>query len=357
VYYYFIVRIKIQEFSKIIMSLLGLIFGNNTASVTDTVNESINAMASVVNDAVQNCTQQVNQTISQDISVSNANIGQLNLTNDQIASLKASCLQSNTSVEQLKQDMSSAASQVAKAVGQQFQLSGSKANVVANLYTNVGESIVNKFVQDCSTQTNQQIQQNITIGAPGGRTEIGVVNLANDQVSIDFINCSARGSTTTALSQQIVDTIQQEAEAKIESFFGPIIIAIAIILGIIILILFVPLAFGSSRRQTQSGDGNGLKSTLLALGALSPDETGSAADVPASASTQGSASQGSSGNSFFDTASSFFSGSGSGGESSGAKGLEGEAKGLGSEAKGLEGDFGKSSKGLERGFASVAEDV
>lgn len=259
------------------MGLLSFLFGSGSEA-TDSVTESINAMASVVNDAVQNCTQQVDQTIAQDINISNADINRLNIDNNQFASLKASCLQSNTSVNQLKQDMASAASQVAKSVSQQFSLDSAKASTVARLYANVGESIVNNFVQNCANKTNQDIQQHITIGSPNGEADIGILNLKNNQQVTDYISCSSSSNTTNDLSQQIKQTISQEADAKIESFLGPFVIAAAIVLGIIILVLFLPSIFGNSKGEKsttkeiieqQPKSQNNLQKTLYTLGELS----------------------------------------------------------------------------------------
>jgi hypothetical protein len=241
--------------------------GCDDANAKDVITENIKAMASVVNNAVQNCQQQISLDIAQNIQVDNSNIREFNDNASEYAALKASCLQSNTSVTQLKQDITSAASQVAKATTQQIAIDGSKASTVAKIYADIGESIVNTFVQKCATEEREQIVQNISFKD----SNIGVANINDRLVAQDYVTCSTQGNVTNLLKQQLALTIEQEAEARVENLLTPLVIAAAIILGIIILLLFLPLLFGYSffgSGKSASRPVN-VQQELATLGALS----------------------------------------------------------------------------------------
>lgn len=234
--------------------------------------ENIDAIASVINDAVQNCGQRVSEEVYQNIQAQGIDVGgDFTLNADNVLIVKEACLQSETAVNDLDQSLQAAASQAAAAISQQLELSSAKAKNVIDINAQIASSIKNEFVQNCSLQDFQEISQNVTLtdDTIGGSVIIDAKNYTDSLVS-----CSTQGSATDRLRQRLEIEIEQEATAKVENFFAPFFIALAIIIGIIALFLFIPMVFrGKKETPTQAPSDDGALGLLAAIGSESPPST------------------------------------------------------------------------------------
>jgi len=249
------------------------------------VKENISAIASVINEAVQNCSQTISEEIFQNIDITGLKtFGNVDISAKNMLMLKEGCLQSEQATNQLDQALQSAASQTATAIIQQLpSFSSAKSKNIYNINAQIASSIKNEFVQNCSNTIDSGINQNIKISDSeiGGSLVVGAENYVSDLVS-----CSTKGDATNKLSQQLILQIQQEASAKVENFFLPFVIALALIIGIIALFLFLPALLGGRKPKTkQQQSGNGTEEILRAIGRDSKRSLGSTAPSSASSSS------------------------------------------------------------------------
>jgi hypothetical protein len=237
------------------MSFIRHLFGGADAKTKAEI--SIEAIAQVINDGVQNCSQQLTNEEFNNIRIEGTRIRDLDLNIDQFAKVKTQCLQSEEATTQLNQALQASATQTAKSLSQQLELSSAKSKDVIRLNALAATTIKNNFVQQCvSTETNQ-IRNNITVE----NSIIGELIINSDQYIRDLVSCSTRGQQINDITEQITATIEQEAAATVENFFTPFLIALAIIIGIIALFLFLPAIF--RKKQTSTSADQELTNILL----------------------------------------------------------------------------------------------
>lgn len=250
------------------LSWLGI---DNTTVAKNIADENVSAVAQVINDAVQNCSQNITNEVFNFIDAQKINVGGNFVVNtENTLIVKQQCLQSIQAVTDLETSLQAAASQTAAAISQQLQLSSAKAKNVIDINAQIADEIKNVFVQNCSLQGFDLIANNIKLNDDtiGGSVIINSKNYVDSVVS-----CSTNSSTIDNLKQKLVVQIQQEATAKVESFLLPFFIAIAIIIGIIALFLFLPALFRGSKSKTttsSTGTSNGDLALLEAAAASRP---------------------------------------------------------------------------------------
>lgn len=267
--------------------------------------ENLESIASVINDAVQNCSQTVGESDIQDINLSGFKGKDVNISQTESIVLKEGCLQSEAATSQLDAALQAAASQTANALSQQLELSTAKSKNVIKINAQIATEIKNKFVQDCANTVKTTAIQNVN----AENATIGTLVIDQNSYINDLVSCSTSGKINETLKSNLEATISQEATAKVESFFAPFLIALAMIIGIIALFLFLPAIFRGRRSASPAPEKKegGLEELLLAeAGENSSTETG--------ASTSGSG--------WMDTAKGLLGKSGSSLEKTVAGGLE-----------------------------------
>lgn len=258
----------------------------NSPSAENVADENLSAIASVVNDAVQNCGQKVNQEIAQTVKISDGTItGNLVLDSENWLILKEGCLQSESASTQLDQALQATASQAAQAIAQQFELDSAKAKNVININAQIASEVKNRFVQVCSNESNQEINQLVELDKT---TVDGNITLNAKNYQQSLVECSTQGQALTDLKNQLVVQINQSASAKVENFLMPFFIALLVIIGLIALFLFLPRLFEKKKpeRAPIPAQGDSTANLLAALGeeggapAVGAEDTGGVEAAP-----------------------------------------------------------------------------
>jgi len=233
--------------------------------------ENLSSIASVINEAVQNCSQTLGVSDIQNIDLSGF-VGQnVTLSQTETILLKEGCLQSEAATSQLDAALQAAASQTANAISQQLDLSTSKSKNVIKINAQMATEIKNKFVQDCSNTVSTTAVQNVN----ATNARIGTLVLDQKSYINDLVSCSTSGNINDSLRTNLEATISQEATSKIESYFAPFLIALAVIIGIIALFLFLPALFrGRSAASDRKNNDDGLEGAFLAAAGEGDDSAG-----------------------------------------------------------------------------------
>ena len=225
---------------------------------------NLSAIASVLNLALQNCSQTLTESEITTIGISDSKVKNLNITQDESIVLKVGCLQSEEATTQLSQALQAAASQTATSIAQQLELSSADSKNVIKISAQMASSIKNEFVEKCVDEVSEKQVQNIKVQD----SEIGTLVLKQSEFLNDLVTCSTKGSVNQKLVDDMKFSISQKATAKIESFFTPFLIALAMIIGIIALFLFLPSIFRGRKTEdnrNNSGGGGSLGSELTQI--------------------------------------------------------------------------------------------
>jgi len=271
----------------------------NGPSTENYARVNLSAIASVLNLALQNCSQTLTESEITYIGITDSKLENLNITQNELIVLKEGCLQSEEATTQLSQALQAAASQTATAIAQQLELSSADAKNVIKISANMASSIKNEFVEKCVDEISEKQVLDIKVQD----SEIGNLVVKQTEFLNDLVTCSTKGLVNQKLVDDMKVSISQKATAKVESFFTPFLIALAMIIGIIALFLFLPSIFRGRKTEdnrNNSGGGGSFGSKLTQLEA-----------------TVGEASVGSSnggGNDLLSDATNLLSGKGGGGE-------------------------------------------
>ena len=236
----------------------------NGPSSENYANLNLSAIASVLNLALQNCSQTLTEDEVNNIILKDSKVKDLVINQDESIVLKVGCLQSEEATTQLSQALQAAASQTATSIAQQLELSSSESKNVIKISANMASSIKNEFVEKCVDEISEKQVVNIQVED----SEIGNLILKQKDFLNDLVTCSTKGTVNQKLVNDMTVSITQKATAKIESFFTPFLIALAMIIGIIALFLFLPSIFKGRKSEdtrNNSGEGGGFGSGLTQL--------------------------------------------------------------------------------------------
>jgi len=225
----------------------------NGPSTENYANLNLSAIASVLNMALQNCSQTLTEDQVNNIVIKDSKVKDLDINQNESIVLKVGCLQSEEATTQLSQALQAAASQTATSIAQQLELSSSDAKNVIKINAQMASSIKNEFVEKCVDEISEKQIVNIQVDD----SEIGNLIVNQTEFLNDLVTCSTKGSVNQKLVDNMKFTISQQATAKIESFFTPFLIALAMIIGIIALFLFLPSIFKG--RKTEDNRNNSEK--------------------------------------------------------------------------------------------------
>ena len=210
----------------------------SSAYSSNTVDDGVKIAINVLNEATQMCQTQVLE--SQDLSISDnrggsVNIGEINWS--EVINMDISCTQSSTSQNSIDNSLQQTISQIAKAVGQAFSLTGNSASSQNNtkLWTDIGVTIKNVYNQKCKdileTSQGVSIKNNVN-------EEVTIASLNFSEQIDGMTQCIQNDESVSNVKNQIKQNIEQKAESIIESLLGPLFAILLIIIVIIAVILF-----------------------------------------------------------------------------------------------------------------------
>ena len=236
----------------------------NGPSTENYARVNLSEIASVLDLALQNCSQTLTESEITNIAITDSKLKNLNITQDELIVLKEGCLQSEEATTQLTQALQAAASQTATAIAQQLELSSADAKNVIKISANMASSIKNEFIEKCVDEISEKQVLDIKVQD----SEIGNLVVNQTEFLNDLVTCSTKGSVNQSLVDNMKVSISQKAAAKIENFFTPFLIALAMIIGIIALFLFLPSIFRGRKTEdnrNNSGGGGSFGSQLTQL--------------------------------------------------------------------------------------------
>lgn len=201
------------------------------AYAKNTIDEAAKIMTSVAIEASQSCQSVVTQ--SQGLTIvaqkgAHVTIGPTAFS--QVVSLNTQCLTEDTAQTDITSELDQAATQIAKAISQNFNLpgGGSTAENTAKLLAELSNEINVSFTQTCANIVNQA--QNVNIVASDTGTTVAVATLDFDQEVDAIINCVQNTSNVSQVKNTLTQTLTQEATAIVENAAGLIIFIVAIVL-------------------------------------------------------------------------------------------------------------------------------
>lgn len=211
------------------------------AAVSNQVAKQIIASSqSIANQYIQGCTGTGNQTFGVDISKGCvANIGTIDVTNNQIVSI--TCAQNNTTTSSMKADIQAQINQQALAAAQSIGWpSASIASSIAQTSEGIAQTITSIYTQTCLGAANQT--NNIKCTDPGSKLTIGVIDVNNTQAI--YANCIQENITTSGVTDQMAQIIGQQTDAQESDTLATVVI-LFLVIGGIFLLFFVNMGGGT----------------------------------------------------------------------------------------------------------------
>jgi len=211
------------------------------------INSWIRSAINVFNTTAQQCSGSENQNINitiescGDISISGFDINQ----NQQ---LKTSCVQKGSINTSQQSNITQIFTQLAQAIGQNFDLNpGSvEASTIARSCVDLSESIINTITQTCNLSANQVVNFNVNNKTSSGcippdpstgkhdYAGINIVGVNMSQGQDGQVICLMQNDIIQQQVATISNIFDQKAKAEKENAIFWIIIAIAILLGVVI---------------------------------------------------------------------------------------------------------------------------
>ena len=246
-------------------SFLGSIFGGAVAE--NVANVSASSFISVINSASQSCVVSANNIQNATISGNSGTTINVTLDWKQSLHVDATCYQAVVFNTDVQQTLSQQATQLAKAIAQQFQIGDADSRNVMNATAALGDAIGNSFSQKCATYGSQI--QSVSIN---GNTNSNIILAANwDQQSNIVQNCVQNDSAVTAAKNQLTQAISQSASSTVENWLAGIFGAIAMVImggGLVIFMIFIIMSMGKKKEEGKETPGKTNAKTEAALAAL-----------------------------------------------------------------------------------------
>ena len=237
----------------LLIGLLGLAFGATIGSLfgarqssENIANETVQALINVSNSASQSC--QISADQIQSINISGNTGGTFNVNQDwtQYLVLQSTCSQNVTFQNDISQLMAQEADQIAKTISQQFQLGSAASKNVSNQTANLSIQVSNAFVQNCTGYESQ-----IQVATLTNNTNTDVNLYQNwEQYNASTFECVMNDRAVNNTTQQLQQTVNQQAETTVQNFFAVIFGAIFGIFAIIGIIIFGLIFLGRIGRSS-----------------------------------------------------------------------------------------------------------
>jgi hypothetical protein len=198
------------------------------------VNSAVSASMDIVNKTAMNCTQQDSSAMSiyfKQRHCGNQNIDIHNISMDSSGSFNVKCAQSNSSKNEIQQQVTNQLVNTAAAIVGSLGIGAAGAAAITNSAVNVATSITNSYSLDCAMKV--ATTKGIYTDQDGGD------NCDSQNVTISYINfsdltegisqCVQKSENVNNAKQALINTIRNEATAKVEGIMGPILMIVLII--------------------------------------------------------------------------------------------------------------------------------
>ena len=213
--------------------------GNTLAQ--NIVNENTNALVEVINSTTQNCQSNVNQSEFIKVCGNTAQNITIGGNFSEVYQVSIACVQSASFQNTISQKLQETVQQLAKSISQSldFNPGTTESNNVTNLVTNLATVIQNNYTQNCISNTTQN--EGIAVC---NNTVAGNITVAPtfSEFGTSTINCVQNSVAVNAVQQSFISSIEQTAEATVESFLGPLLFIL-----IICLLIFCVFTFGGAK--------------------------------------------------------------------------------------------------------------
>jgi hypothetical protein len=214
--------------------------GNTVAKNVAT--ETINNTVGITTTQIANCMTLVNG--AENLTVTASNDSTITITDTTILEtstyqIDQQCFANQSSNSSVNSQIAQTAAQQAKAVSQNIDLNtgSTTASNLANEITNSAISVSTLNYQSCLEGIIAN--QNITFNATNGSTiNIKNVLIGFDDVTAAMNNCIFSQTSTSGVTQNISQSIQQAASATVEDSLAWILFAIAIIVAVFFFVSF-----------------------------------------------------------------------------------------------------------------------
>lgn len=202
--------------------------GNSSAR--NILDSYTNAMISVANNVIQDCDVTANS--QQQIFINNC--GQVLIQDFNIArtlNVDSTCVQSSISTNNIDQQLTQIATQMATAINNNLNLTGTAtADNITNLSINLSTAIRNEAAQNCSSLFG--VRQSINIDCSQSPFPRATVSGIKGSTTGDIItNCLQQSNNVNNIKQQLQVIIDQKASATVEN---GLIFIIYLVVGIIL---------------------------------------------------------------------------------------------------------------------------
>jgi hypothetical protein len=187
-----------------------------------------------MNDTAQECYQEDKSAMS--IYINQKHCGNQNIDISQVTmgssgSFNIKCAQSNSSSNQIQQEVTNKLANTAAAIISSLGISAAGATTITNSTVNIATTITNTYKQSCA--------QNVTTTKGIYINQDSRDNYNNQNITISYItftdlqnsitNCIQQNQAVNNAKQALINTIQNEATAKVKGVMGPIVMIILII--------------------------------------------------------------------------------------------------------------------------------
>lgn len=203
--------------------------GNSTArNILDSYTA---AMISVANNVIQDCDVTENQ--QQQIFINNC--GEVFIEDINIArtlDVTTNCVQSSVSSNNIDQQLTQLAQQMATAINNNLNLTGTaSADNITRLSLNLSDTIRNEATQNCSTLFGVRQSINIDCAQSPATTRATIRGIQNNTTGDLITNCLQTSNNVNNVRQQLQVIIDQKATAVVEN---GLIFIIYLVVGIIL---------------------------------------------------------------------------------------------------------------------------
>jgi len=237
--------------------------GGSSSKAENVVESTTNVMLDIVNETLQQCTTPVSQVQQSDIVQGDGGIIEgVTFGFRQGVAIDIQCVTSTETINDLDTDIQRTVTQQAEAVTSSLGLpwGSSEANNITRSITNLGTSIRNAYRQECGGIVAQTQTSSIRQGDGG---IIRNVDFNFEQTSDNVINCIQNAVNVNNAKTNLLENINQEAEAVVEGFkfpiwafviIGVVLITVLVVIGLITFFIIRGVtSTGSKYLDVQSG--------------------------------------------------------------------------------------------------------
>jgi hypothetical protein len=203
----------------------------------NTVNDVLNNATDVTISNLQDCESRVNK--QEVINLKNNKNQKTNLSNvnfDEGGKINLQCVQNNTEVTNLSNNIQENLNQQAKNLNKKLFGGGTQqAENQVNFQTNLTTNLAERFKNKCIASINQS-ESIVLINNKNGTTNLYSINF--EETENDTVNCVQRDRAYTTLRRRFERQVNQTSSNKLLSPLPEILIGLAI-LGVIVIVLLV----------------------------------------------------------------------------------------------------------------------